>query len=80
MSKQLAAGTRVRLRAPSHVLDWPPDARRTGVVVGPAEWRDYYIIQLDEPAIYRAGDGLHKDITLRVERVRELVDNLDVLD
>lgn len=71
-SEMLKPGTRVRLRAPNHLLELKSD---TGWVVRPDDWGDYYIIRLDQPALYHHADG-H---TEALAEVREDVDNMDVL-
>jgi len=44
--------------------------------VRPDEWDDYYIVRLDEPAIYHNADGTTRDLP----EIAQMVDNLDVLD
>jgi hypothetical protein len=69
--RALAQGTRVRLRAPSHLLTLRSD---TGNIVR-REDEHYYIVQLDEPAIYDNGVQ-HIDA---LSEIRAAWDNLDVL-
>ena len=69
----LAPGTRVRLRSANHLVDLRSSF---GTVVRPDEWDDYYIVRLDEPAIYHNADGTTRDLP----EIAQMVDNLDVLD
>ncbi len=71
--RTLAAGTRVRLRSASHVIELRSD---TGTVVRPDRWAGYYVIRLDQPAIYHQADGSLRDLS----EIVELEDNLDVID
>lgn len=68
----LLAGTPVRIReaAPPLTLRTP-----TGVVLREDKWQDYYIILLDQPAIYRHADGREEELS----EIREDIDNMDVL-
>jgi len=67
----LRPGTRVRLRAPSPLLELRSD---TGTVVRKDRWADYYIIRLDLPAIS------HDCEPVELREIREDIDNLDVID
>ena len=69
---KLEAGMRVRLRAPTWGLRLRSD---TGRVVGPGDADGYYVIRLDQPALYDHGTG-------EPEKLREIVeasDNFDIL-
>lgn len=68
----LAVGTRVRLRAPHWLLALRAD---TGAVVRPDDLDDYYIVYLDEPALYHHTDGRTEELS----EIREAADNMDVL-
>ncbi len=70
--RKLAVGTRVRLPSSSHVVEL---RSATGTVVRPDRYDGYYVIKLDQPAIYFAADGTTRDLPELVEAV----DNLDVL-
>jgi hypothetical protein len=70
--KELAPGTRVRLRAPTPGLALESDL---GTVICPDRYGDYYVIQLDEPALYDHG-GEEPEV---LSEVVELIDNLDIL-
>jgi len=47
----------------------------TGQVVRPDEWDGYYIVRLDQPALYRHADGTMQ----KLAEVREAADNLELL-
>jgi len=47
-----------------------------GSILCPDEWDDYYIVHLDEPAIYHNADGSTHDLP----DIAQMVDNLDVID
>ncbi len=68
----LEQGTRVRLVAPNWLLTLRSDL---GTVVRKAESADYYIVQLDQPAIYRTFDGQTEDL----DEIAESADNLEIL-
>jgi hypothetical protein len=68
----LAPGTRVRLVAPSGLLELS-DTR--GTVVGPAEWDGYVLVRLDEPARCRCVVCGRDELGT----VREAEDNLEVV-
>ena len=70
--REIAPGTRVRLRSASHVIDLQST---TGRIVRPDEWGDYYIVRLDRPARYHHADGRVEEL----DEIREDADNLDVL-
>jgi len=46
----------------------------TGTVIGPDVWEGYFVVRLDEPAIYDDVDGREELI-----EIREFIDNLDTL-
>ena len=69
----LHVGMRVRLRAPTWGLTLRSD---TGTVVGPDEDDGYYVIRLDQPALYDHGTGQPEELT----EVVEASDNMDILD
>ena len=69
----LAPGTRVRLRAPSHVLTLRSDR---GTIVAPDEDLDCYVVRLDIPARCDHGDGHIEDLS----EIIEDIDNMDVLE
>ena len=69
----LHKGTRVRLRAPTWGLTLRSDI---GTVVGPDEDDGYYVVRLDQPALYDHGTGQLEELT----EVVEASDNLDILD
>ena len=71
--RPLAVGTRVRLRAPSLLLDLQSNF---GHVARPDQWDGYYIVRLERPARYRAPDGS----TQVLHEVREAADNMDVVN
>lgn len=71
-ARELAPGTRVRLRSPSHVLQLQAN---TGRIVRHDEWLDYYIVRLDKPARYQHADGHIEELN----EIREDVDNMEVL-
>lgn len=66
----LRPGTRVRLRAPSSLLELRQD---TGTVVRKDQWADYYIVRLDTPAICHDGEPVE------LTEIREDIENLDVI-
>ena len=55
----LKPGTRVALVAPPPVLQFE---RLTGRVIGRDFDEDYYIVELDSPALYRRPDGTEKEL------------------
>jgi len=65
-------GKRVRLRSASHVLRLRSN---TGRVIGRDKWNGYYVVRLDEPAIY--DNGIGEPYELR--EVVQDIDNMDVL-
>jgi hypothetical protein len=69
----LEPGMRVRLRAPTWGLTLRAD---TGTVVEPTESDGYYVIRLDQPALYDHGTGPPEELI----EVIETSDNVDVLD
>jgi hypothetical protein len=69
----LAVGTRVRLRAPSPLVELQS---ALGRIARPDVWDGYYIVRLDRPALYHASDGS----TQKLDEVREAADNMDVVD
>lgn len=69
---ELQPRARVRLLSAAHVLTLRAD---TGYVVRPDEWDDYFIIRLDQPALYHHADGRIEDLW----EVRELADNLELI-
>jgi hypothetical protein len=72
----LAAGTRVRLRAPAAGLHLTSDL---GTVVGPDQYDGdlgYYVIHLDSPAHYDHGG----DAPETLHEIVELDENLDIVD
>ena len=71
--KQLAAGTRVRLLSASHIVDLRSP---TGSVVRADEWDGYYVIRLDQPAIYHNPDGTTRDLP----EIVELIDNMAIVE
>lgn len=68
----LAPGTRVRLRAPAAGVTLGVS---TGTIVRADDWGDYYIVRLDEPALYDHGGTRPEELP----EIAELADNLDVL-
>lgn len=49
---------------------------RTGFIVGPnAFWEDFFIVRLDQPAIYHHANGETDDLA----EIREGIDNLSIL-
>jgi hypothetical protein len=70
--QQITAGTRVRLRAPSPIVELRSD---TGTVIRPDTWDGYYIVRLDQPALYHEGDGQVRELP----EIAEAADNMDVL-
>jgi len=70
--KPLAAGTRVRLRSASHLVELRSDLGR---VVRADIWDGYYIVRLDQPALYHDPNGSTEELT----EIREAADNMDVL-
>ena len=49
---------------------------RTGRIVGPdAYWEDFFIVRLDQPAIYHHANGETEDLA----EIREGIDNLIIL-
>ena len=68
----LMPGTRVRLRPVNQLVDLRSNL---GTVVRPDEWDDYYIVLLDESAMYHDPDGTTRD----VPEIAQIVDNLEVL-
>jgi hypothetical protein len=70
--QQIVTGMRVRLRAPSPLVELRSD---TGTVLRPDEWDGYYIVSLDRPALYHEGDGRVRELP----EIAEAADNLEVL-
>lgn len=68
--RELLPGTRVRIRASSHVLRLRSD---TGMILRPDRYDDYYVIHLDEPAVYCCADGTEKDLADIVEAADNLI-------
>jgi hypothetical protein len=68
----LAVGTRVRLRAPSSLVELRSPLGR---IVRPDVWDGYYIVHLDRPAVYHASDGS----TQELDEIREAADNMDIV-
>ncbi len=68
----LAVGTRVCLRSPSRLVTLRSNLGR---IARPDVWDGYYIVELDQPAIYHEADGSSQELT----EIREAVDNLDVV-
>jgi hypothetical protein len=66
---KLGVGDRVRLLSPSHALRLHSD---TGVIARPAEWDNYFIVKLDQPAEYLRAEGQAE----LLDEVREDGDNL----
>jgi hypothetical protein len=73
LERKLASGTRVRLVAPSCLLEL---RTATGTVVRKDQWADYYIIRLDEPALYHGGQGTPETLC----EIAEDIDNLEVIE
>lgn len=73
IAKDLVPGTRVRLYAPSPLLELSVD---TGVIARPDKWSGYYVVHLDRPARYRRANGE----TEILYDVREAGDNLVVIE
>jgi hypothetical protein len=68
----LRPGMRVRLRsAPFGIIL----RKATGTVVGPAEYEDYFLVRLDEPACDERPDGSGNDLPI----IREDAANLEVV-
>lgn len=70
--KDLAPGTRVRLRAPTWGMTLESNL---GTVIEPDIYDDHYVIHLDKPALYDHGGEKPEVLT----EVVEMIDNLDVL-
>jgi hypothetical protein len=70
--QEIAVGARVRWRAPSPLVELRAD---TGRVVRPDEWDGYYIVHLDQPALYHERDGQVRELV----EIAEAGDNMDVL-
>src|SRR5579859_2719343 len=68
----LKAGTRVRLRSSSHVVELRAS---TGTIKRPDQLQDYYVIRLDQPALYLNVDGTTRDLP----EIVETIDDFDVL-
>lgn len=68
----LTEGARVDVVAPSHELRLQSD---TGTVVGSDRWADYYLIRLDQPALYVSAEGQVSELS----EVAEDIDNLEEL-
>jgi len=68
----LKPGTRVRLRAPAAGVTLRAN---TGTIVRADEWGDYYIVRLDEAALYDHGGHRPEELP----EIAELADNMDVL-
>ena len=66
----LRPGMRVRLRAPSPLLELRSD---TGTIVRKDHWADSYIVRLDAPAI------CHDGPPVELSEIREDIDNLNVI-
>jgi hypothetical protein len=70
--RSLQPGIRVRLTAPSPLLELTAD---TGWVLRPDEWEGYFIIRLDGPARYRHADGTVEEL----QEIRESFDNVEII-
>jgi hypothetical protein len=70
MQGTLTKGTRVRLRAPSHLLELRSN---TGTIVGPGRWADYYVVRLDRSAVYHDPDTGPEELW----EVVEMDENMD---
>lgn len=68
----LHEGQRVRLRAPGR---GPTLGSDTGTVVRPDEYDGYYIIRLDQPALYDHGTDEPTELT----EIVEASDNVELL-
>lgn len=68
----LVPGTPVRITAKPIGVTL---VRPTGVIVGPSKWEGYYLVRLDEPAIYHRGDGTDEPLA----EIVEAPDNFAVL-
>jgi len=66
----IAVGARVRLRSASHVVTLRGD---TGEVIRPDVYDGYYVIRLDEPALYHEPDGTIRELPEIVELAANLV-------
>jgi hypothetical protein len=69
---ELKPGTRIRLRSSSHVIEL---RAATGTIARPDRYKDYYVIRLDQPALYVNADGTTRDLP----EIVEAIDNFDVL-
>lgn len=70
--KHVTPGSRVKLLSTSHVLHL---RNPHGQILRPGEWDGYYVILLDEPAVYIHADGSKEAIS----EIRELADNFVVI-
>ena len=68
----ISIGARVRLRAPSPLLELRAD---TGTVVRSDKWDGYYIVKLDRPALLRHDPRAPEELA----EVAEAADNMEVL-
>jgi len=68
----LAIGTRVRLRSPSRMVVL---RSKLGHIARPDVWDGYYIVRLDEPALYHESAGSVQELT----EIREAGDNLEIV-
>jgi hypothetical protein len=65
-----ARGTRVQLTSASHAIELRAD---TGTIVGPDPQNDgYYIVRLDQPALYLQADGS----TTELREIVQFADNM----
>ena len=69
---ELKPGTRVRLRSSSQVVEL---RAATGTIARPDRYQDYYVIRLDQPAVYYNADGTTRDLP----EIVEAIDNFDII-
>ena len=68
----LAVGTRVCPRSPSRLVTL---RSKLGRIVRPDVWDGYYVVRLDQPALYHGADGSAQEL----KEIREAADYLDVV-
>jgi len=71
--QQFKPGVRVRLHAAHFLVDLRSP---TGTIVRPDTYDDYFVVRLDEPAVYHNADGTTTELT----EICEAFDNMDVVD
>jgi hypothetical protein len=70
-TKELTPGTRVRLTSAGIGVTLRSPY---GTIVGPDRWLDYYIIRLDEPAIFAEFEGEQEELL----EISEFPGNFDI--